>query len=223
MITRRRQFAALLLASLLLGSVGASAASAQGKGNSGRDLLRAAIATAGFHSTHQASRTGYGPFPDGVPLHECISSFDGTGAMGVHWLNPAYLTTDLSPSKPQVLVYEPDAHGRLKLVALEFVVFKADWDAAHPGTMPELFGEMFMSTPEPNRFEIPAFYSLHVWLWKANPSGLFAPFNPRVSCDPRTAGVAAPSVAALAAADASARTAAARPAFNCAIRRPTSA
>ena len=72
-------------------------------------------------------------------------------------------------------------------MALEFVVFKADWDTTHPGTMPELFGEMFMSTPEPNRFEIPAFYSLHVWLWKANPSGLFAPFNPRVSCDPQNA------------------------------------
>jgi hypothetical protein len=41
----------------------------------------------------------------------------------------------------------------------------------------------FMETGFPNRFDIPAFYSLHVWLWEFNPSGLFAPFNPRVSCD----------------------------------------
>ena len=72
-------------------------------------LLRAAIATARFHSIQQATRTGYGPFPDGAPLHECISSFDGTGAMGFHWLNPANLTTDLSPTKPQVLVSEPNS------------------------------------------------------------------------------------------------------------------
>ena len=41
-----------------------------------------------------------------------------------------------------------------------------------------------MATGAPNRYEIPAFFALHVWLWTSNPSGLFAPFNPRVSCDP---------------------------------------
>ena len=25
-------------------------------------------------------------------------------------------------------------------------------------------------------------YSLHVWAWKANPSGMFHIFNPRVHC-----------------------------------------
>ena len=40
------------------------------------------------------------------------------------------------------------------------------------------------SSEIPNRYEIPAVLSLHVWLWKFNPSGLFAPFNPNVSCDP---------------------------------------
>ena len=73
-------------------------------------------------------------FPAGVPLHECISSFDNTGAMGFHWLNGGNLTTDLDPTKPQVLVYEPDRRGKLHLVALEYVVFKADWVAAHGDT-----------------------------------------------------------------------------------------
>ena len=63
-------------------------------------------------------------------------------------------------------------------------MFKDAWDAAHPGTMPTLFGEEFMETLAPNRYEIPAFYALHVWLYRYNPTGLFAPFNPRVSCDP---------------------------------------
>jgi hypothetical protein len=31
---------------------------------------------------------------------------------------------------------------------------------------------------------MPVHYDLHVWIWKANPSGLFAPFNPALSCTP---------------------------------------
>ena len=104
--------------------------------------------------------------------------------MGFHWINGDLLTTDLDPAKPQVLVYAPDRHGGLHLAALEYVVFKDAWDAAHPGTMPSLFGEDFMETPAPNRYEIPAFYALHVWLYRYNPTGLFEPFNPRVSCGP---------------------------------------
>ena len=116
--------------------------------------------------------------------------------MGFHWLNGANLTTDLDPTKPQVLVYEPDRKGKLHLVALEYVVFKADWDAAHPGTMPELFGEEFMDSGFPNRYDLPQFYALHVWLWKFNPAGLFKPFNRNVSCDGATGSVGASTVAA---------------------------
>ncbi len=28
---------------------------------------------------------------------------------------------------------------------------------------------------------MPRHYDLHVWAWKHNPAGLFAPFNPKVS------------------------------------------
>jgi hypothetical protein len=90
----------------------------------------------------------------------------------------------VDPRKPEALVYAPDRWGRLHLVALEYVVFQAPWKAEHGSAMPRLFHQMFMSTGEPNRYEIPAFFSLHVWLWKFNPAGLFEPFNPRVSCDP---------------------------------------
>ncbi len=171
--------AAVLLASLAVGS-----ASAHGSSSARRDLFKAAAATAKFHSLRQATKAGYGAFPEGAPLHECISNLTGPGAMGFHWLKADLLTTDLDPTRPQVLVYAPDRHGGLHLVALEFVVFKDAWDTAHPGTMPMLFGEPFMETPAPNRYEIPAFYALHVWLFRYNPAGLFAPFNPRVSCEP---------------------------------------
>ncbi|MGH2385699.1 MAG: hypothetical protein ACRDGB_11715, partial [Candidatus Limnocylindria bacterium] len=28
----------------------------------------------------------------------------------------------------------------------------------------------------------PSFYALHAWIWKENPSGLYAGFNPEVTC-----------------------------------------
>ena len=30
--------------------------------------------------------------------------------------------------------------------------------------------------------DMPPHYDLHVWVWQANPAGIFAPFNPNVSC-----------------------------------------
>lgn len=170
------------LAALLLGSLAVGSVSAHGHGGARSDLAKAWAATVRFHTTRQATKAGYGPFPDGVPLHECIANLNGPGAMGFHWINGELLTTDLDPAKPQVLVYAPDRNGGLRLAALEYVVFKDAWDAAHPGTKPSLFGEDFMETPAPNRYEIPAFYALHVWLYRYNPAGLFEPFNPRVSC-----------------------------------------
>jgi hypothetical protein len=138
--------------------------------------------------------------------------------MGFHYINGGLLDGNVDPTKPEALVYEPDKHGKLNLVALEFVTFKSDWDAAHPGVWPSLFGQDFMFTPDHNRFDIPAFYSLHVWLWKSNPAGLFMPFNPNVSCDGAVAAGGS-STAALAAA---AQLAAARGVkFDCEVRRQT--
>lgn len=147
------------------------------------DLQLARAATARFNSIEQALAAGYGLPPDG-PLHECIASLDGSGAMGFHLINGALLDTVIDPAQPEALVYAPDGNGKLKLVALEYVVFQEPWHEQHgDGAMaPMLFGEMFMETPAPNRYEIPAFYALHAWIWEANPAGTFAGFNPNVSC-----------------------------------------
>ena len=47
---------------------------------------------------------------------------------------------------------------------------------------PSLFGTTFNLTPDGNRFGIPAFYSLHAWVWAPNTSGLLQPWHPRVHC-----------------------------------------
>jgi hypothetical protein len=115
--------------------------------------------------------------------------------MGFHYINGTLLDTTLDPTKPEALVYTPDKNGKLHLGALEFVTFQAPWDAAHPGVMPELFGQMFMpvnALPNNNGltvYNIPPFYMLHVWLWNSNPSGLFNPWNPSVSCAGATASI----------------------------------
>lgn len=163
---------AAALATSLLVSVAAATPS---------DLTIARAESARFNSLRQAAVAGYGLLPEEAPLHECISSLDASvpGAMGLHYVNGGLLDGTLDIRNPEVLVYEPDQTGKLQLVALEYVIFAADWTG--PGT-PTLFGQPFDFTDEPNRYAIPAFYALHVWLWKDNPAGMFKGFNPEVSC-----------------------------------------
>jgi hypothetical protein len=69
------------------------------------------------------------------------------------------------------------------LVAAEYLQLADAWDGAHTdGSPPLLMGQLFDHTTEPNRFRLPAHYSLHVWAWKYNPTGVFSMWNPRVSC-----------------------------------------
>ena len=164
--------------------VGAMALSQVVLAVSSDDLQAARSASARFNSLERATDAGYGPLPAGVPLHECIAAFDGSGAMGFHWLNPSLLDTTLDPVEPEVLVFAPDGHGNLKLVALEYVVFQDPWIAEHGAAIPELFGQPFDVIGFPNRYEVPAFYALHAWLWEPNPDGVFNAFNAAVTCEP---------------------------------------
>jgi hypothetical protein len=54
--------------------------------------------------------------------------------------------------------------------------------ANHPGVTPQLMGQIFHYFEAPNRFGLPAFYTLHVWAWKENPKGAFVNWHPNVSC-----------------------------------------
>jgi hypothetical protein len=50
-------------------------------------------------------------------------------------------------------------------------------------------GQLFHLFDAPNRFELPAFYTLHVWAWKDNPNGAFVNWHPNVSCESFTGQV----------------------------------
>lgn len=145
------------------------------------ELDAARAGTEAYLDVAAAEAAGYGLPPEG-PLHECIASTDDTGVMGFHHIN-GDLVGDaiLDPAAPEALVYEEGDDGSLTLVALEYVVFAEAWDAENDAP-PILFEQEFMLVEEPNRYELPSFYALHAWIWKENPSGLYAGFNPDVTC-----------------------------------------
>lgn len=132
-------------------------------------------ATRSFQDVTAAVAAGY-VNADGA----CVSGPDG-GAMGVHYVNAAFVADgELDVQRPEVLVYEP-RNGRLHLVAVEFLVDASLWDATNTGHA-VLGGQLFHYVGAPNRLRLPAYYELHVWAWKRNPNGTFSDWNPRVSC-----------------------------------------
>ena len=139
-------------------------------------------ATAPFHDLDKAIDAGYSVTVADVNGITCISDPAGSGTMGIHMLNPALLDATIDGDAPELLVYAPKPNGELKLVALEYLVLKSVWEAAGHTSPPALFGEEFMLTPVGNRYGLPDFYALHAWIWNSNPSGLFSPYNPSVSC-----------------------------------------
>jgi hypothetical protein len=123
-------------------------------------------ATAKFHSTNQALEAGY------IPDDHCVSA-PGLGGMGYHWVNPSLVDPIFDPLKPEAILYATGPGGNLRLIALEYIVINVGQPAPMFGDQPFDVG----GTPVPV-----AHWSLHVWLYENNPSGLFAPFNPNISC-----------------------------------------
>jgi hypothetical protein len=169
---------ALMSISVAFGGYGSSQS-----GSNATALAQAQKATAQYRQLGVAEGKGYGLLKDAKGI-SCIAMDDmpQMGAMGIHYANGKLVGDGkVAVTAPDVLVYQPKADGTRQLVALEYVVFKSAWAKYH-STPPSLFGQTFNFTPKGNRFGLPAYYSLHVWIWKHNPSGTFAMWNPDVSC-----------------------------------------
>jgi hypothetical protein len=111
----------------------------------------------------------------------CVSGPD-SGAMGLHYINGAILSSGIiDPSRPPIVIYEPTPGGGQRLIGADFLVFADAWNATH-SSPPELMGQLFQYFESPNRFQLPAFYTLHVWAWKENPNGAFVNWHPHVKC-----------------------------------------
>jgi hypothetical protein len=112
----------------------------------------------------------------------CVSGSD-SGAMGLHYVNGKLVESGvLDPTRPQIVIYEPMPDGSLKLIGADYLVLAQTWNATHPDP-PQMMGQLFHLFDAPNRFGLPAFYTLHVWAWKENPDGAFVNWHPQVSCE----------------------------------------
>jgi hypothetical protein len=138
-----------------------------------QDLARLRAATAGFHR-YDAAKGQY----TFLFMNMCMTGATGAnvGGMGYHWVNTSLLDSHVDVETPEALLYEPEADGRQRLVAVEYVIPKALW---HEAEAPTLFGQTFKL----NKFDL---WALHVWVWKDNPDGLFADWNPLVTCENAT-------------------------------------
>ncbi len=123
-------------------------------------------ATSRFHSMGQAIKAGY------VPSDHCVS-VPGLGGMGYHWANPSLIDPVFDPLKPEVVLYASGPGGKLRLVAIEYIVINVGQPRPMFGSQPFNIGGT--PTPAPH-------WSLHVWLYHDNPNGMFTPFNPTITC-----------------------------------------
>jgi hypothetical protein len=143
--------------------------------------------TAARHATQDFTHPGAATKKAGYVLLKdldgvaCIA-MKGMGGMGVHYVNGGLVDDKIQVRHPEALVYRFTNNGHLKLSALEYLVTRSAWRANHPTGRPELFGHKFNLTKAPNRFGLPAFFSLHAWLWYDNPAGTYTMWNPKVHC-----------------------------------------
>ena len=153
---------------------------ALGSANLQDELAQVRRATARFHDLDAARAAGYElGWVNGSGariLTGCISN-PTAGAMGYHYFNAelmADLTTDLL--HPEALVYAP-RHGKLELAAVEWIVRGQNSNPPGVSSPPSVLGM-------PMHILVPAvgFYLMHAWVWKHNPAGIMADWNPDVSC-----------------------------------------
>jgi len=125
--------------------------------------------TAPFHTLAAGSAAGWD-----TDITGCLE-LPGVGGMGHHYANLGYLTDgQITWNQPEILVFAPSPNHRdgLKLVAVEYLVFKAEMPEA-----PSLYGETFHSNDAAEA------WMLHVWIGDHNPDGMFADWNPTISCN----------------------------------------
>ncbi len=163
----------LLTASLLTQSVAAQSghgADLRDKNRQVRsELALLERATTAFNSYDVARAAGWN-----AVISDCVES--PAGGMGYHVANMAALDGapfELSLLQPEVLLYAPLPDGSMEFLGVEYIVPYTPDNASNP---PEILGQKLQYNPHLD------IWALHVWTERHNPSGIFAPFNPDVSC-----------------------------------------
>lgn len=141
-------------------------------GGSADDLAAANLAGAAYQDVEAAEAAGY------VSTLDSLGCFHDPerGGMGLHYLDESKLDGTVDVAAPEALVYELDRNGEVVgLVAHEYIVPVEAWTDDSP---PSLFGQDF------HQHAVLPLWVLHTWIWKDNPAGVFADYNPRVRLCP---------------------------------------
>lgn len=123
--------------------------------------------SARFHDLETAKEYGYDV---GVG---CVSDPD-RGGMGYHFTRgdkDLIGDGEVDLMEPEFLVYMPDRSGQMKLLSFDYFVPFSTWDEPEP---PSLLGQEFHHD---DGFQA---WVIHIWLWRHNPAGMFADYNPAV-------------------------------------------
>ena len=192
---------AILGAALLAAAAMACAPTAQANSNE-PSLEEVRAATERFRDVKVAIAEGYVAPPGDMCEMAAMMGYPAKlGGMGIHYFRPDLLGITAPPNprvdgngthtdfrNPSILIYEPRADGSLELVAVENLVFKKAWHAAGNSGRPTfhgveydyMFDDPATEVDEAHMFE--PHYDRHVWVHRDNPNGVFAQFNPTVTC-----------------------------------------
>lgn len=202
MFRTRRTLLTFTCLGLVAGIAAAQAEQTRQPGPGEPTLEEVRRATERFRDVDAALAEGYirDPF-DLCDTAEMMGKPAALGAMGIHYFRPDLLGISAPPSprvdgigthtdfrKPSILIYEPQADGSLELVAVENLVFAKAWHAAGHAEPPSFHGVSYdsmaddLATPVDEAHMFEPHYDRHVWIYRDNPNGVFAPFNSAVSC-----------------------------------------
>lgn len=146
-----------------------------------QDLAQVRRATARFHDIDTAIEAGYQlgwVNGSGIKIITGCVANPTAGAMGYHYFNAALMAdNEVNLLEPEVLVYATGDDGKLKLVAVEWAARGPNSNPPGPAQPPTVLGEdMHILVPAVG------FYIAHAWVWKPNPAGMLADWNPDVTC-----------------------------------------
>lgn len=96
--------------------------------------------------------------------------------MGVHWINPSLVDTELDPAKPEVVLFEPSTANFTdpdanRFLAVEYLVVTEGTEHNTTATVPELLGQKLVGPMPGHTPEMPWHAELHVYLAEGIESG----------------------------------------------------
>jgi hypothetical protein len=132
-----------------------------------KELAQARNATARYHDIDAAYADGY------------VDADFFLAGVGCHLINLGYLDGFFELTRPELLIYKdcsPGQGGKAELRSIEYVTLCGGPPACTLPPPDGFSGSDDVWTP----FTDGSLWTLHVWVWRNNPDGIFVKVNPRI-------------------------------------------